>query len=97
MLGTKFLRQVVRTASKPFQGICSPTPGSAVGMVLNPVSQLDFDAEYGSKYRTMIHHSLRVHATLLEIAAAAIGDTAPAARRILLLGRGRNWVECLLK
>ena len=57
-------------------------------MLLNPVSQLDFEAEYGRKYRTTIQHSVPGHATLLEIAAAAIGDKAPAARRILVVGPG---------
>ena len=57
-------------------------------MPLNPVSQLDFEAEYGRKYRSTIPHSVPGHATLLEIAAAAIGDTAPAARRILVVGPG---------
>tara|TARA_Y100000589_G_scaffold203337_1_gene191820 strand:+ start:589 stop:1302 length:714 start_codon:yes stop_codon:yes gene_type:complete len=57
-------------------------------MLLNPVSQLDFEAEYGRKYRTTIQHSIPGHATLLEIAAAAIGDKAPAARRILVVGPG---------
>ncbi|WP_066905262.1 trans-aconitate 2-methyltransferase [Synechococcus sp. MIT S9504] len=55
---------------------------------MNPVTQLDFEAEYGRKYRTTIQHSVPGHATLLEIAAAAIGDTAPAARRILVVGPG---------
>ncbi len=55
---------------------------------MNPVGQLDFEAEYGRKYRTTIQHSVPGHATLLEIAAAAIGDTAPAARRILVVGPG---------
>ena len=57
-------------------------------MLLNPVSQLDFEAEYGRKYRTSIQHSIPGHATLLEIGAAAIGDAAPAARRILVVGPG---------
>ena len=57
-------------------------------MLLNPVSQLDFEAEYGRTYRTTIQHSVPGHATLLEIAAAAIGDTAAAARRILVVGPG---------
>lgn len=57
-------------------------------MLLNPVSQLDFEAEYGRKYRTTIQHSVPGHATLLEIAAAAIGDKAPAARQILVVGPG---------
>ena len=57
-------------------------------MLLNPVSQLDFEAEYGRKYRTTIQRSVPGHATLLEIAAAAIGDKAPAARRILVVGPG---------
>ena len=57
-------------------------------MLLNPVSQLDFEAEYGRKYRTTIQDSVPGHATLLEIAAAAIGDKAPAARRILVVGPG---------
>ncbi|WP_231856966.1 MULTISPECIES: class I SAM-dependent methyltransferase [unclassified Synechococcus] len=52
------------------------------------MTQLDFEAEYGRKYRTTIQHSVPGHATLLEIAAAAIGDTAPAARRILVVGPG---------
>ena len=55
---------------------------------MNPVTQLDFEAEYGRKYRTTIQHSVPGHATLLEIAAAAIGDTAPSARRILVVGPG---------
>ncbi len=57
-------------------------------MLLNPVSQLDFEAEYGRKYRSTIQHSVPGHATLLEIAAAAIGDTAPAAKRLLVVGPG---------
>ena len=57
-------------------------------MLLIPVSQLDFEAEYGRKYRTTIQHSVPGHETLLEIAAAAIGDTAPVARRILVVGPG---------
>ena len=57
-------------------------------MLLNSVSQLDFEAEYGRKYRTSIQHSIPGHATLLEIGAAAIGDAAPAARRILVVGPG---------
>ena len=57
-------------------------------MLFNPVSQLDFEAEYGRKYRTTIQHSVPGHATLLEIAAAAIGDTAPAAKRLLVVGPG---------
>ena len=57
-------------------------------MLLNPVSQLDFEAEYGRKYRTTIQHSVPGHATLLEIASAAIGDTAPAAKRLLVVGPG---------
>ena len=57
-------------------------------MLLNPVSQLDFEAEYGRTYRTTIQHSVPGHATLLEIAAAAIGDTAPAAKRLLVVGPG---------
>ena len=55
---------------------------------MNPVTQLDFEAEYGRKYRTTIQHSVPGHSTLLEIAAAAIGDTAPSARRILVVGPG---------
>ena len=57
-------------------------------MLLNPVSQLDFEAEYGRTYRTTIQHSVPGHVTLLEIAAAAIGDTAPAAKQILVVGPG---------
>ncbi|KZR88416.1 trans-aconitate 2-methyltransferase [Synechococcus sp. MIT S9508] len=57
-------------------------------MLLKPVSQLDFDAEYGRKYRTTIQHSVPGHATLLEIAAAAIGEANPAARRLLVVGPG---------
>ena len=57
-------------------------------MLLNPVSQLDFEAEYGRKYRTTIQHSVPGHATLLEIAAAAIGEVNPAARRLLVVGPG---------
>ena len=55
---------------------------------MNPVNQLDFEAEYGRKYRTTIQHSVPGHATLLEIAAASIGDTASTARRILVVGPG---------
>ena len=58
-----------------------------VGAV-EPVSQLDFESEYGRQYRTSIQHSIPGHATLLEIGAAAIGDAAPAARRILVVGPG---------
>ena len=57
-------------------------------MLLNPVSQLDFEAEYGRTYRTTIQHSVPGHVTLLEIAAAAIGDKAPAAKQILVVGPG---------
>ncbi len=35
MLGTKFPQQAVRTASKPFQVICSPATGSAFGTTLH--------------------------------------------------------------
>ena len=52
------------------------------------MNQLDFEAEYGRKYRTTIQHSVPGHATLLEIAAASIADMAPAARRILVVGPG---------
>ena len=52
------------------------------------MSRLDFEAEYGRKYRTTIQHSVPGHETLLEIAAAAIGDTASAARRLLVVGPG---------
>ena len=58
-----------------------------VGAV-EPVSQLDFESEYGRQYRTSIQHSIPGHATLLEIGAAAIGDAAPAARGILVVGPG---------
>lgn len=52
------------------------------------MSHLDFEAEYGRKYRTTIQHSVPGHETLLEIAAAALGETAPAARRVLVVGPG---------
>lgn len=52
------------------------------------MSDLDFEAEYGRKYRTTIQHSVPGHATLLEIAAAALGDRAPAAKRVLVVGPG---------
>ena len=57
-------------------------------MLLNPVSQLNFEAEYGRKYRSTIQHSVPGHATILEIAAAAIGEANPAVRRLLVVGPG---------
>ena len=57
-------------------------------MLLNPMNQLDFEAEYGRNYRTSIQHSIPGHATLFEIGAAAIGDAVPAAKRLLVVGPG---------
>ena len=57
-------------------------------LLVEPMSRLDFDAEYGRTYRKTIQNSVPGHGTLLEIAAAAIGNTFPAAKRVLVAGPG---------
>ena len=49
---------------------------------------LDFEAEYGRTYRKTIQNSVPGHGTLLEIAAATVGELASAAKRILVVGPG---------
>ena len=49
---------------------------------------LDFEAEYGRTYRQTIQNSVPGHGTLLEIAAATVGELASAAKRILVVGPG---------
>lgn len=52
------------------------------------MSQLDFDGDYGRRYRQTIQDAIPGHSTLLEIATATMGHVAARAQRLLVVGPG---------
>jgi SAM-dependent methyltransferase len=50
--------------------------------------RLDFDGDYGRTYRHSIRSSVPGYDSLIEIAAAALQQTVPAARSLLVVGPG---------